>query len=187
MTTSLSILAITTKISALREARMLIWGCLLTSLSNSLHMKYSKGLQSSELGGQIFLGQWSFRLAFRQAWVILVVWAGLCPAGTRRDILRQQSPSRASPWCQGPLCTARRGPSAPVSKRGGGGGQDVALAWDDPQDHDGGWKFGVPFGQEWHQPPKHPGLVQNFLQTVNQCALLETFPSPVVSSGAQSF
>jgi hypothetical protein len=39
-------------------------------------MKYSRGLQTSELGGQISLGQWSFRLAFRQAWVILVVWAG---------------------------------------------------------------------------------------------------------------
>ncbi len=72
MMTSLSILAITTKILALREARML-WGCSLTSLSTSLHMKWSKGLQSFELGGQISLDQWSFRLAFGQSWVILTV------------------------------------------------------------------------------------------------------------------
>ncbi len=70
MMTSLSILAITTMILALREARVL-WGCSLTSLSTSLHMKWFKGLQSFELGGQISLDQWSFRLAFSQSLVIL--------------------------------------------------------------------------------------------------------------------
>ena len=33
----------------------------------------SKGLQSFELGGQISLDQWSFRLAFSQSWAILAV------------------------------------------------------------------------------------------------------------------
>ena len=52
-------------------------------------------------------------------------WFWLCGRGsvravTCRDILRQQSPSRASPRCQGPLCSAWRGPSAPVSKKRGG-------------------------------------------------------------------
>jgi hypothetical protein len=124
MTTSLSILAITTKILALREARVL-WVCLLTSLSNSLHMKYSKGFQSSELGGQISLEQWSFRLTFRQAWVILVVWGGLCPAGTCRDILRQQSPSRVSRTSMYCLVLINSVPS----QRSGGAWRRPCLRW----------------------------------------------------------
>ncbi len=112
------------------KAGMMTSLSILASLSNSLHMKYSKGFQSSELGGQISLGQWSFRLTFRQAWVILIVWTGLCPAGTRRDILRQQSPSRASSGCQGPLCTAWCWP--PQSHLKEVGEHDAALAWDDP-------------------------------------------------------
>jgi hypothetical protein len=147
-------------------------------------MKYSKGLQSSELGSQITLGQWSFRLAFRQAWLILVVWAGLCPAGTRRCILRQQSPSRASPRCPGPLCTAWQRLAWTLCLRVKEvGGHDVALAWDDPQDHNGGWKFGVPFGQEWHQPLQNSGFGPKLSSNGKPatCALLETFPSPVLS------
>jgi hypothetical protein len=38
----------------------------LTSLSNSLHMKKSKGLQYCELGGKISFDQWFFMLAFSQ-------------------------------------------------------------------------------------------------------------------------
>jgi hypothetical protein len=59
-------LAITSKILALREAKVLL-GCLLTSLSNSHHIEESKGLQSGELGGQISFDQCFFRLAFSQA------------------------------------------------------------------------------------------------------------------------
>ena len=33
----------------------------------------TKGLQSFELGGQISLDQWSFRLAFSQSWAILAM------------------------------------------------------------------------------------------------------------------
>jgi hypothetical protein len=38
---------------------------------------YSKGLQPSELGGQISFDKWFFRLAagLQPAWVILAVWA----------------------------------------------------------------------------------------------------------------
>jgi hypothetical protein len=50
-------------------------GCLLTFLSNTLHMKRSKGLHYGELGGQISCDQWFFMLAFIQFWVILAVWA----------------------------------------------------------------------------------------------------------------
>jgi len=62
-------------------------------------------------------------------------WFWLCGrgsvrAGTRRDILRQQSPSRASSGCQGPLCTAWCWP--PLSHLKEVGEHDVALAWDDP-------------------------------------------------------
>jgi hypothetical protein len=52
-------LAITSKILALREAKVL-GGFLLTSLSNSHHIEESKGLQSCELGGQISFDQWFF-------------------------------------------------------------------------------------------------------------------------------
>jgi hypothetical protein len=48
---------------------------LLTSLSNTLHMESSKGLQSGKLGGQISCNQWFSMLAFSQFWVILAVWA----------------------------------------------------------------------------------------------------------------
>jgi hypothetical protein len=50
-------------------------GCLLTSLSNTLHVEGSKGLQSGELGGQISCDQRFSMLAFSQSWVILAVWA----------------------------------------------------------------------------------------------------------------
>ncbi len=65
-------------------------------------------------------------------------------------------------------------PLPPCQRRGGG--HDVALTWDDPQDHDGGWKFGVPFGQEWHQPPQHPGVGPKLSSNgkPGTCALLET-------------
>jgi len=43
--------------------------------SNSLNVEGSKGLQSGELGGQIFCDQWFSLLAFSQSWVILAVWA----------------------------------------------------------------------------------------------------------------
>ncbi len=72
--TSLSRSAITSKILAPKEARVL-WGCLLTSLSNSLHMEESKVLQSCELGSQISCDPWFSMLAFSQSWVILAVWA----------------------------------------------------------------------------------------------------------------
>jgi hypothetical protein len=47
----------------------------MTSLSNTLHMERSKGLQSGELGGQISCDQWFSMLAFSQFWVTLAVWA----------------------------------------------------------------------------------------------------------------
>jgi hypothetical protein len=52
-------LAITSKILALREAKVL-GVFLLTSLSNSHKIEESKGLQSGELGGQISFDQGFF-------------------------------------------------------------------------------------------------------------------------------
>jgi hypothetical protein len=45
------------------------------SLSKTLHMKGSKGLQSGELEGQISCEQWFSMPAFSQSWLILAVWA----------------------------------------------------------------------------------------------------------------
>ena len=45
----------------------------LTSLSTSLHRKYSKGLQSCELGGQISWDQWFFSVGLQPVWEILAV------------------------------------------------------------------------------------------------------------------
>jgi hypothetical protein len=49
--------------------------CLLTSLSNTLHIEGSKGLQFGALGGQLSLDQWFSMLVFSQSWVFLAVWA----------------------------------------------------------------------------------------------------------------
>ncbi len=141
---------------------------LLTSLSNSLHMKYSKGFQSSELGGQISLGQWSFRLAYRQPGWFWLCGRGSVRAGTRMDILRQQSPSRASSGCQGPLCTAWCWP--PLSHLKEVGEHDVALSWDDlmqrtmPETEN----FVLLSGRSDISLLSILVLVQNFLQMANQ-------------------
>ncbi len=45
----------------------------MTSLSTSLHGKYSEGLQSCELGGQISWDKWFFSVGLQPAWVILAV------------------------------------------------------------------------------------------------------------------
>jgi hypothetical protein len=45
----------------------------LTSLSTSLHRKYSKGLQSCELGGQISWDQWFFSVGLQPVWEIVAV------------------------------------------------------------------------------------------------------------------
>ncbi len=129
-------------------------------------MKEYKGLKSSELGGQISLGQWFFRLALIPSWVILVVWAGLCPAGTRRDIPRQQAPSRASPRCQGPLCSAWHGPSAPVSKKWGG--MTSPLLEMTPRTKTEATYMVFLSGRSDISLLSILVLVQNFLQTVNQ-------------------
>jgi hypothetical protein len=180
MTTSLSILAITTKILALREARML-WVCLLTSLSNSLHMKYSKGFQSSELGGQISLGQWSFRLAFRCSpgwfWLcgqgsVLLEHVGTFSGNSLHLGLHQGVQNLYVLLGVDHLC--------PISKKWGS--MLSPFLEMTPQDHDRGWKFCVAFGQEWHQPPQHPGFGTKLSSNgkPGTCALLETVQSPVV-------
>ena len=64
---SLSMLAITSKILALREAKVLS-GCLQTPLSNSHYIEESKGLKSGELGGQISFEQWFFQVGLQPGW-----------------------------------------------------------------------------------------------------------------------
>ncbi len=61
-------------------------------------------------------------------------WFWLCeqghrPAGTRRDIIRQQSPFSASPWCQGLLHVLLG--VEPLFRLKEVEGHDVTLAWDD--------------------------------------------------------
>ncbi len=156
MTTSLSMSAIPSKILALREARTrVLWGCLLTSLSTSLHMKSSNGLQSFKLGGQISLDQWSFRLAFRQSWAILAVFW----------VARPQNP--LSLWSQMTFFVlilswearfswtmVRQVGLQPVQSDFGCvlGGQATksTVVWGQKN------LFCVNFGQEWHLPPQHP-------------------------------
>ncbi len=66
----------------------------------------------------------------------------------------------------------------------GGGGHDVALAWDDPQDHVGSRKFGVAFvqAQDWHLPPQYHSFGSKLSSKgkPETSKLLETFQYPVV-------
>ncbi len=139
----------------------------------------TKGLQSFELGGQISLDQWSFRLAFSQSWAILAVLGG---QATKSTVLMRPKNLFCVNFELGGQTSLDQG--------------SFRLAFSQP------WWFWLCFGWPGHKIhclceakdifykildrngiclPSILVLVQNLLQKVNQgpVLFLETLQSPV--------
>ncbi len=113
---------------------VLLWGFALTLNSKTPHAKFSKGLQSGELGGQISFTHTSVRFFWSQSCVLLLLWAGApscwkmkCLFSAIWSILWQH----LFHSCSGNVHLLRLGPHQPAGAPGDElvqvGGQDLSL------------------------------------------------------------
>ncbi len=117
----------------------------------------TKGLQSFELGGQISLDQWSFRLAFSQSWGSLAMFWVARPQnslslwGQKTFFVLILSWYARFPWTSGPSGWPSASPGWFWHCFGWPGHKIHCLC--EAKDI-----FCFNFGQEWHLPTQQPGF-----------------------------